>query len=129
MSEPRRGLGRGLSALLDEAAAAGEGVGAAGAREIPIEQIHRNGAQPRVDFDDQDLQRLTASIRDKGVLQPILVRPSPERPGDYQIVAGARRWGAAQAAGLASVPVVLRDLDDAQALEIAIIENIQRADL
>ncbi|HLK24693.1 MAG TPA: ParB/RepB/Spo0J family partition protein [Caulobacteraceae bacterium] len=128
MSEQRRGLGRGLSALLDEAASAGESVGG-GVRETPIEQVHRNAAQPRVDFEGEDLERLTASIRDKGVLQPILVRPSPERPGDYQIVAGERRWRAAQAAGLKSVPVVLRDLDDAQALEIAIIENVQRTDL
>jgi ParB family chromosome partitioning protein len=128
MSEPRRGLGRGLSALLDEAAAAGEGPGHS-AREVPIEQIHRNTAQPRVDFDEEGLRRLAGSIRDKGVLQPILVRPSPERPGDYQIVAGERRWRAAQAAGLASVPIVLRDLDDLEALEIAIVENVQRTDL
>ncbi len=128
MSEPRRGLGRGLSALLDEAAAAGEGVGG-GTREVPIEQIHANSAQPRVDFDSEELGRLTASVRDKGVLQPILVRPSPERAGDYQIVAGERRWRAAQAAGLSSVPVVLRELDDREALEIAIIENVQRTDL
>jgi ParB family transcriptional regulator, chromosome partitioning protein len=128
MSEPRRGLGRGLSALLDEAAAAGEGPGQA-AREVPMEQIHRNAAQPRIDFDEEGLRRLTESIRDKGVLQPILVRPSPERPGDYQIVAGERRWRAAQAAGLASVPIVLRDLDDLESLEIAIVENVQRTDL
>jgi ParB family chromosome partitioning protein len=128
MSEPRRGLGRGLSALLDEAAAAGEGPGH-GAREVPIEQIHHNIAQPRVDFDDEGLARLAASIRDKGVLQPILVRPSPERAGDYQIVAGERRWRAAQAAGLATVPIVLRDLDDRETLEIGIVENVQRTDL
>jgi ParB family chromosome partitioning protein len=128
MSEPRRGLGRGLSALLDEAAAAGDGPGHGG-REVPIEQIHPNAAQPRIDFNEDGLLRLAESIRDKGVLQPILVRPSPERPGDYQIVAGERRWRAAQAAGLASVPIVLRDVDDFEALEIAIIENVQRSDL
>jgi ParB family chromosome partitioning protein len=124
----RRGLGRGLSALLDEATAAGEGA-AAGGREIPIEQIHRNAAQPRMDFDDHELNLLAASIREKGVLQPILVRPSPERPGEYQIVAGERRWRAAQAAGLTTVPVTLRELDDLETLEIAIIENVQRSDL
>ncbi len=124
----RRGLGRGLSALLDEATAAGEGA-APGNREIPIEQIHRNAAQPRMDFDVDDLEVLTASVREKGVLQPILVRPSPEQPGEYQIVAGERRWRAAQAAGLATIPVVLRELDDLETLEIAIIENVQRADL
>ena len=124
----RRGLGRGLSALLDEATAAGEGA-AAGNREIPIEQIHRNTAQPRMDFNGDELAVLAASIRQKGVLQPILVRPSPERPGEYQIVAGERRWRAAQTAGLATVPVVLRELDDLETLEIAIIENVQRTDL
>ncbi len=124
----RRGLGRGLSALLDEATAAGEGA-AAGNREIPIEQIHRNAAQPRMDFDVDELEVLTASVREKGVLQPILVRPSPEQPGQYQIVAGERRWRAAQAAGLTSIPVMLRELDDLETLEIAIIENVQRADL
>jgi ParB family chromosome partitioning protein len=128
MSEPRRGLGRGLSALLDEAAAAGEGPGQA-TREAPIEQIHRNAAQPRVDFGEDGMRRLADSIREKGVLQPILVRPSPERPGDYQIVAGERRWRAAQAAGLTSVPIVLRELDDLETLEIAIVENVQRTDL
>jgi ParB family transcriptional regulator, chromosome partitioning protein len=124
----RRGLGRGLSALLDEATAAGEGA-APGNREIPIEQIHRNAAQPRMDFDVDDLEVLTASVREKGVLQPILVRPSPDEPGQYQIVAGERRWRAAQAAGLTTIPVMLRELDDLETLEIAIIENVQRADL
>jgi ParB family transcriptional regulator, chromosome partitioning protein len=128
MSEQRRGLGRGLSALLDEAVAAGEGA-ATTSREIPIEQIHPNAGQPRSDFDAAELAALAASIREKGVLQPILVRPSPERPGEYQIVAGERRWRAAQAAGLTSVPVILRELDDLETLEIAIIENVQRADL
>ncbi len=75
------------------------------------------------------MRRLADSIREKGVLQPILVRPSPERPGDYQIVAGERRWRAAQAAGLTSVPIVLRELDDLETLEIAIVENVQRTDL
>ncbi len=124
----RRGLGRGLSALLDEATAAGEGAASA-QREIPIEQIHRNAGQPRMDFDGDELAMLADSIREKGVLQPILVRPSPEQPGEYQIVAGERRWRAAQIAGLTTVPVVLRELDDLETLEIAIIENVQRTDL
>jgi ParB family chromosome partitioning protein len=124
----RRGLGRGLSALLDEATAAGEGA-AEGNREIPIEQIHRNAAQPRMDFDDAELNLLAGSIREKGVLQPILVRPSPERPGEYQIVAGERRWRAAVRTGVRVMPALVRSLSDVEVLEIAIIENVQRADL
>jgi ParB family chromosome partitioning protein len=124
----RRGLGRGLSALLDEATAAGEGA-APGQRELPIEQLHRNAGQPRMDFNGDELNVLAESIRDKGVLQPILVRPSPGRSGEYQIVAGERRWRAAQIAGLTTVPVVLRELDDLETLEIAIIENVQRSNL
>ena len=132
----RRGLGRGLSALLGENEAAGEGVGpAAGAsatapgQEAPIELLRRNPDQPRRQFDEAELEELTASIREKGVLQPILVRPMPGAVGEFQIVAGERRWRAAQRAGLHSVPVLVRDLDDLDVLEIAIVENVQRADL
>ncbi len=126
-AEGRRGLGRGLSALLGEVE--GPTPGAAGAREIPIELIRRNPAQPRVDFDEAELDQLAQSMRQKGVLQPILVRPSREAEGEYQIVAGERRWRAAQRAGLAAVPAVVRELEDLEAFEIALIENIQRADL
>jgi ParB family chromosome partitioning protein len=133
MAESRRGLGRGLSALLDEAETGAEGAGAAaageGARELPIELIHRNPDQPRTQFAEADLAELADSIREKGVLQPILVRPSRHEPGEYQIVAGERRWRAAQLAGLKAVPALVRELGDNQAFEIAIVENVQRTDL
>jgi len=131
-ADHRRGLGRGLSALLDEAgAAAAEGgeVPAAGWREAPIELIRRNPDQPRRDFGEDEINELAASIRERGVLQPILVRPAPGNPGEFQIVAGERRWRAAQRAGLRQMPVVVREIDDLAAFEIAIIENVQRADL
>jgi ParB family chromosome partitioning protein len=130
MAEGRRGLGRGLSALLGEAediahaVAPGDGV-----REIPIELVHRNTDQPRRHFAEAEIAELAASIGDKGVLQPILVRPSPKTEGEYEIVAGERRWRAAQMAGLAAIPALVRVLDDDHAFEIAIIENVQREDL
>ena len=122
----RRGLGRGLSALLDEAHAAGEGP-AAGQREIPIEQIHRNTAQPRTDFSEADLESLTASIREKGVLQPLLVRFVP-REGCYYIISGERRYHSARAAGLREVPAIEKTADDAETLEIALIEILADTD-
>lgn len=130
MAENRRGLGRGLSALLGEAeeiAHAADPV--AGVREIPIELIHRNPDQPRQTFDEMEMAELAESVRDKGVLQPILVRPSRLRPGEFEIVAGERRWRAAQRAGLRSIPALVRELGDTEAFEIAIIENVQRSDL
>ncbi len=126
-AEGRRGLGRGLSALLGESETTAQG--GTGAREVPIELIHRNPDQPRTDFDETELEELAASMRLRGVLQPILLRPSPHDPGEYQIVAGERRWRAAQRAGLGAVPAIVRELGDSEALEIALIENIQRADL
>ncbi|HEX3701138.1 MAG TPA: ParB/RepB/Spo0J family partition protein [Phenylobacterium sp.] len=131
MAEGRRGLGRGLSALLGEAeeGQAVSGVAAGeGAREIPIELIVRNPEQPRTQFPEAELAELADSIREKGVLQPILVRPS-RTPGEFQIVAGERRWRAAQRAGLTSVPALVREFSENQAFEIAIIENVQRSDL
>jgi ParB family chromosome partitioning protein len=132
MADQRRGLGRGLSALLGEADAAPDaeasGVTDAG-RELPIELIVRNPDQPRRDFAEAELDELAASIRERGVLQPILVRPSPLEAGRYQIVAGERRWRAAQRAGLRELPAVVRELDDLKTLEIGIIENVQRVDL
>jgi ParB family transcriptional regulator, chromosome partitioning protein len=125
-----RGLGRGLSALMDDASdgdppgGPGEGV-----REIPIELVHRNPDQPRRHFPEEEIAELEASIRDKGVLQPILVRPSPKTQGEYEIVAGERRWRAAQQAGLRAIPALVRVLDDDKAFEIAIVENVQREDL
>lgn len=131
-SEGRRGLGRGLSALLGEvenAPAQAPSDNTAGSREAPIEILKRNPDQPRRTFREEDLEDLSNSIREKGVLQPILVRPAPGSPGEYQIVAGERRWRAAQRAGLRSVPIMVRELDDLAVLEIGIIENVQRADL
>ena len=127
-AEPRRGLGRGLSALLGEEGASAA-PGSQGARELPIELVGRNPDQPRFDFNEAELEELAASMRERGVLQPILVRPAPSEPGRYQIVAGERRWRAAQKAGLSVIPAVVRDLDDRQTLEAALIENVQRADL
>ena len=129
----RRGLGRGLSALLGEAdpsrdaPAAGEVQNAS--REAPIELLRRNPDQPRRNFAEAELEELAASIREHGVLQPILVRPAPGAPGEFQIVAGERRWRAAQRANLHTVPIVVRTLDDAEVAEIAVVENVQRADL
>lgn len=129
MAEGRRGLGRGLSALLGESEAEGaEGEGAS-AREIPLELIRRNPDQPRRHFAEADLEELTLSVREKGVLQPVLLRPAPGIAGEYQLVAGERRWRASQRAGLRTIPAVVRELDDQQVLEIAIVENVQRADL
>lgn len=135
MSERQRGLGRGLSALLGDAAEAVaaapdgvEGGAVRGGQEIPIELIRRNPDQPRKVFGDAEIEELAASIREKGLLQPILVRPA-SAPGEYQIVAGERRWRAAQKAGLRAVPAIVRTLDDLEVLEIGVIENVQRADL
>ena len=130
MAETRRGLGRGLSALLGEAEEIAHAVSPdEGVREIPIELVHANPAQPRRHFAEAELAELELSIRDKGVLQPILVRPSPRTPGAYEIVAGERRWRAGQRAGLASIPALVRNLSDDRAFEIAIVENVQREDL
>ncbi|WP_216839362.1 ParB/RepB/Spo0J family partition protein [Caulobacter sp. S45] len=129
----RRGLGRGLSALLGEAdpapiSAEERGV-AVSPMETPVELLRRNPDQPRRIFAEAELEELTNSIRERGVLQPILVRPAPGAPGEYQIVAGERRWRAAQRANLHTVPVIVRAFDDAEVAEIGVIENIQRADL
>jgi ParB family chromosome partitioning protein len=129
MAEGRRGLGRGLSALLDEVDPAVAAQGSAGRAETPIELIEPNPQQPRRHFAEAEIEDLAQSIREKGVLQPILVRPSPRRAGRFEIVVGERRWRAAQRAGLATLPTVLRELDDLQVLEIAIVENVQREDL
>ena len=139
MAEGRRGLGRGLSALLEETDVAADAPAAAvvaaavaeagGSRSIPIELIHRNPDQPRKQFGETELEELAASIRARGIIQPLLVRPAPGLAGEYQVVAGERRWRAAQRAGLRAVPAVVRDFDDGEVLEIAIVENVQRADL
>jgi ParB family chromosome partitioning protein len=126
-------LGRGLSALLGEQAndaVAVDGTGApAGVRVIPIETLKPNPDQPRKLFDREELEALAASIREKGVLQPILVRSHPRDDGAWQIIAGERRWRAAQTARLTEVPVLVREMDDVEVFEVAVIENVQRADL
>jgi ParB family transcriptional regulator, chromosome partitioning protein len=123
-----RGLGRGLSALIgDEAAPTRGEVPAKGSRTLPVAFLRPGKFQPRKTFADDALSDLAASVKEKGVLTPILVRPLG--PDSYEIVAGERRWRAAQMAKLHDVPVVVRDLADAETLEIAIIENVQRADL
>ena len=124
-----RGLGRGLSALIgDEVAAVkGEPVAKKDIRTLPVAFLQPGKYQPRKTFDEQPLSDLAASIKEKGVLSPILVRPIGQ--DRYEIVAGERRWRASQLATLHDVPVVIREMADGEALEIAIIENVQRADL
>ena len=126
MANPRnKALGRGLDALLGPGP--GEGVRGGAGREIPVELIRRSPCQPRRRIDAETLEDLTRSVRAHGVLQPVVVRPAGE--DRYELVAGERRWRAAQAAGLATVPAVVREVSDEVALTIAIIENIQREDL
>jgi ParB family chromosome partitioning protein len=122
-------LGRGLAALLGEAEERTVGGGAV--REVAIETIRPGAYQPRRRFDEAELEALAQSIREKGVLQPLLVRPVADGDGasEFELVAGERRWRAAQRAGLHEVPVIVRALADAEALEIALIENLQREDL
>jgi ParB family transcriptional regulator, chromosome partitioning protein len=125
---PKRRLGRGLAALIgDDASEAAVIEDARNLRHMPIELLHANPNNPRKHFKDEDLEELARSIRDKGVLQPLLARERAD--GQYEIVAGERRWRAAQRVGVHDVPVLIRNLSDGEALEIALIENIQRADL
>lgn len=126
----RQRLGRGLAALIGEAGGDVLGGDRGGRqRRVPIELIRANPNNPRRVFTEVELEELTASIREKDILQPILVRPMPGGGEGYEIIAGERRWRAAQRAGLHDVPVVVVAVDDKQALELAIIENVQRADL
>ncbi len=134
MAEKKRGLGRGLSALMadvnrDEHTRPESAAPRRGEQMMPIERVAPNPDQPRRRFDPTKLEDLANSIREKGVIQPLIVRPDPKKSGQYQIVAGERRWRAAQQAQLHEVPVLVRDFDDTEVLEVAIIENIQRADL
>jgi len=127
----KKKLGRGLSALLgdDVASDYSELDKIRTSKEIPVEQLHPSPFQPRQDWDQEALQSLADSIAEKGVLQPILVRRDPADAGMFEIIAGERRWRAAQMAQLHEVPVIIKELTDADSLEIAIIENIQREDL
>lgn len=128
--EKRSNLGRGLAALFGESESKpAEGDSQRTPKHLPLELLHPNRYQPRHHFDKEALSQLADSIRENGILQPILVRPHAEKPGEYEIVAGERRWRAAQIARIHDVPVLVRDLNDGQALEIAVLENIQREDL
>lgn len=128
--EPHRGLGRGLSALIgDEASGSQRGEPQKGSRTVPVAFLRPNRFQPRKTFGADELNDLANSIREKGVLQPILVRPIKDEADAYEIVAGERRWRAAQLANLHDVPIVIREMSDGESLELAIIENVQRADL
>ncbi|HEX9904440.1 MAG TPA: ParB/RepB/Spo0J family partition protein [Propylenella sp.] len=133
-AETKRRLGRGLDALLG--AYPGEtpeprpaGGGEAGRRIVPIGLIDRNQRNPRRDFRDEDLQELAGSLRRHGIVQPIVVRPIDGAGERYEIIAGERRWRAAQLAGLHEVPVTVLDVSEREALELAIVENVQRTDL
>jgi ParB family transcriptional regulator, chromosome partitioning protein len=119
----RRGIGRGLSAILPEAEASAAGE----LRELPVSLIKPNPSQPRTKFDEEALGALAASIEASGVVQPLLVRPLPD--GSYELIAGERRWRAAQQAGLEKVPAVIRDQEEAERLQAALIENMVREDL
>ncbi len=128
-----RGLGRGLSALMSDVnqdiAPQANDTPRRPDMFVPVEKIHPNPDQPRRAFDDDALQELANSIAEKGVIQPLIVRKHPSKQDNYEIVAGERRWRASQIAKTHTVPVVVRDYTDTEVLEVAIIENIQRADL
>ena len=119
----KKGLGRGLSSLLGDTQKKVE------TNKIPIKDLSRNKFQPRKNFNKESLEELTNSIREQGVIQPILVRPDKTYDGKYEIIAGERRWLASQNAGLHEIPVVILDVDDNKSLEFAIVENVQRQDL
>jgi ParB family transcriptional regulator, chromosome partitioning protein len=126
----RSRLGRGLAALIGEAAEESSVIERArGQRRVPIEFLRPNPRNPRKTFRDDELDELAASIRERGIIQPVIVRGVPGAPEAYEIIAGERRWRAAQRAGLHEVPVVIIEADDRTALEYAIIENVQRTDL
>ncbi|CUU43714.1 ParB/RepB/Spo0J family partition protein [Blastochloris viridis] len=127
----RSRLGRGLAALIGDVGEESAAVERAryGQRRVPIEFIRANPRNPRRIFQEDELEELAASIREKGIIQPILVRTVPGHPDAYEIIAGERRWRAAQRAAQHDVPVILVEASDREAMEIAIIENVQRADL
>lgn len=124
MAKPKRGMGRGLEAILS---VSGGAQTTDELRELPVELIQANPNQPRRNFDEEALNALAGSLGERGMLQPVLVRPKPG--GTYQLVAGERRWRAAQVAGLTEIPALVRDREDAATLELALIENMARKDL
>jgi ParB family chromosome partitioning protein len=126
VAEPNRGMGRGLAALLTPSTTSG-GAGDRDLRQLPVQLIGPNPRQPRKEFDEESLLALAGSLGDRGVLQPVLVRPAAG--GAYELIAGERRWRAAQLAGLETIPALVRDHDDAESLELALIENMAREDL
>jgi len=119
----KKGLGRGLSSLLGDSQKKVE------TNKVSIKDLSRNKFQPRKHFNKENLEELTHSIKEQGVIQPIVVRPDKANDGKYEIIAGERRWLASQNAGLHEVPVVILDVDDIKSLEFAIVENVQRQDL
>lgn len=129
----KKRLGRGLAALLGDVDTDAEAVERARSqRRVPIEFVTANPNNPRRSFNVEELEDLTRSVREKGIVQPILVRPQPGKPLEenrYEIIAGERRWRAAQQAGLHEIPVLIQAVNDKEALELAIVENVQRADL
>jgi ParB family transcriptional regulator, chromosome partitioning protein len=122
-------LGRGLAALLGGQESLAAATRTRGQQKIPIEFLRPNPRNPRRNFGEEGLDELAASIKEKGIIQPLLARPVPGIAGTFEIIAGERRWRAAQRAGLHEVPIISFEADDRQALELAIIENVQRADL
>tara|TARA_B100000959_G_scaffold284587_1_gene356691 strand:+ start:1108 stop:1956 length:849 start_codon:yes stop_codon:yes gene_type:complete len=128
MNAAKKGLGRGLSALFGDIEKKSES-SQVQTNKVSIADLERNKYQPRTIFDEEKLDELSSSIKENGVIQPIAVRPNKYEPGKFEIVAGERRWLAAQKAGLNEVPVVVLDIGDQKSLEIAIVENVQRQDL
>jgi ParB family chromosome partitioning protein len=126
---PKRRLGRGLESLISEAADVAAVTGLEGLRNVAIEAVRPSSLNPRTSFAESELKELAESIKARGVVQPIIVRPVNGEAGGFEIIAGERRWRAAQAAALHEIPVIVRDMSDQQALEVAIIENVQRSDL
>ena len=130
MNISKKGLGRGLSSLMGESATEElQTQSTSGDLKIAISKLRPSSIQPRRLFDKNSINELAESIKSKGLVQPILVRPSKSEVGEYEIIAGERRWRAAQIAQLHELPAVVKNLDDVEALEMAIIENVQRADL
>ncbi len=129
MSKSKKGLGRGLSALFGDQYNTEKTPKNQAILRVPLDNIKRNEFQPRINFDETKLNELASSIKQNGIIQPIAVRPIKGSSEPYQIVAGERRWLAAQKAGLHEIPVTILDLNDNEVLEVAIVENIQREDL
>ena len=129
MNAAKKGLGRGLSALFGDIENKSDLSQDITTNKVRISDLERNKYQPRIIFDDEKLNELSESIKQNGIIQPIAVRPNKYEKGKFEIVAGERRWLAAQRAGLNEVPIIVMDIDDQKSLEIAIVENVQRQDL